>query len=520
MSAKPINKPVVLVVLDGWGSAKPSANNAITQASPLFFDELVANYPARRLEASGEAVGLPVGVFGNSEVGHLSLGSGRVVFQDLLRIDRAIDDGSFFKNPELLAAATKVKKSGGAWHLMGLASTGRVHSSLDHLFSLLDLAKRLKIKEVYLHLFLDGRDTPRSSGRKFVAATEDYCRRLGLGKIATLSGRFYALDRDNHWERLALAYQAMVNRQGPEYDRAASALEASYQAQVYDEEFVPALIKGGVPIRDGDALIFFNYRADRARQLSRLFVDKKFRVPELTPKKFKDLSFVAFTDYDSHLPLKVAFPSEAPKKCLGEVLAQNKQRQLRVAETEKYAHVTYFFNGGEEKPFAGEDRILIPSPRVASYAKKPQMSAAAIATVAVEALKSHKYSFILVNFANPDMVGHTGDLAATIKGVRAADKGLKKIVQAALKVQGTILVTADHGNADSLYDTRRREIIKEHTLNPVPFILVSPDNRLTKARRQPLYREKPSGTLADVAPTILQIKGLLPPPEMTGKSLL
>lgn len=513
-------KPLVLVVLDGWGSAKPSINNAISQSAPLFFDELIANYPARRLEASGEAVGLPVGVFGNSEVGHLTLGSGRVIYQDLLRINRAISDGQFFKNKELLAAAAKVKSSGGAWHLMGLASNGRVHSSLDHLFSLLDLAKRLKIKEVYLHLFLDGRDTPRSSGAKFVAAVENYCRRLGVGKIATLSGRFYAMDRDNHWERLAPAYQAMVNRQGQKYSNATQALKSSYENKIYDEEFVPAIIDGGAPINDGDALIFFNYRADRARQLTRVFIDKKFNSPDLNPKKFKDLSFVAFTNYDSSLPLKVAFPSEPPKKCLGEILSHKKERQLRVAETEKYAHVTYFFNGGQEKPFVGEDRILIPSPRVSSYAKKPQMSAAAITAAVVTALKSKKYSFILVNFANPDMVGHTGDMTATIKGVRAADKGLKKIVQAVLKEQGTVLVTADHGNADSLYDARRQEIVKEHTVNPVPFILISPDNRLIKKRRHPLYNEKPSGALADIAPTILKIKKITPPTEMTGKSLL
>lgn len=520
MSVKQKTKPVVLLVLDGWGSAKPSKSNAITEAGPLFFDYLAANYPAQRLEASGKAVGLPAGVFGNSEIGHLTLGAGRVIYQDLLRINQAIKDGEFFKNKELLAAAQKVKKTGGAWHLAGLASDGQVHSSLKHLFSLLDLAKRLKIKKVYLHLFLDGRDTSYSSGAKFIAVVEAACRRFGVGKISTLSGRFYAMDRDNHWERIAPAYEAMVNRQGQQYVSAAAAIKASYQAKIYDEEFVPALIKEGEPIRDGDALIFFNYRADRARQLSRVFIDKKFNSPDLSPKKFKNLSFVAFTDYDARLPLRVAFPSDPLKKCLGELLSQKKQLQLRVAETEKYAHVTYFFNGGREKPFTGEDRILIPSPRVSSYAKKPQMSAAAITSAVLASLKTKKYSFILVNFANPDMVGHTGNLEATIKGVQAADRGLKRIVQAVLKEQGDILVTADHGNADSLYDSRRQEIVKEHTTNPVPFVWVSLASRLDKPCRLPLYNKKPSGTLADIAPTILKIKKITPPKEMSGKSLI
>ncbi|MDD3435024.1 MAG: 2,3-bisphosphoglycerate-independent phosphoglycerate mutase [Patescibacteria group bacterium] len=520
MSGKQKTKATVLVVLDGWGVAKPSKNNAITQAGPLFFDHLAANYPAQILAASGEAVGLPAGIFGNSEVGHLTLGAGRVVYQDLLRINQAIKDGEFFKNKELLAAAQKVKKTGGAWHLAGLASDGQVHSSLEHLFSLLDLAKRLKIKKVFLHLFLDGRDTSRSSGAKFVAAVEGACRRFGVGKISTLSGRFYAMDRDNHWERIAPVYEAMVNRQGQRYLSATAALKASYQAKIYDEEFVPALIEGGASVKEGDVLIFFNYRADRARQLSRAFTDKNFKTQEFRLQRFKNLDFISFTNYDKKLPLKVVFPPFVLKNCLGEILSKHHKKQLRVAETEKYAHVTYFFNGGREKPFVGEDRILIPSPRVLSYAKKPQMSAAAVAGAVVDSLKTNKYSFILVNFANPDMVGHTGNLEATIKAVQAADRGLKRIVKAVLKEGGDILIVADHGNADSLYDSRRQEIIKEHTTNPVPFIWVSSASLLDSPSRFSLHNKKPSGTLIDIAPTVLKIQKITPPSQMSGKSLI
>ncbi len=511
--------PLVLVVLDGWGVAKPSPYNAIAQATPLFFDELISQYPSFRLKASEEAVGLPAGVFGNSEVGHLNLGAGRVVYQDLLRIDQAISQGDFFKNPKLLTAAKKVKVSGGAWHVMGLASDGRVHSSLDHLFALLESARRLKVKKVYLHLFLDGRDTPYNSGLKFVKAVEQKIEQLKIGQIATVAGRFYAMDRDNHWERIAPAYEAIVRGDGPQFNSAVEAVNASYQAKVYDEELKPAVIRGGAKVKDGDAVIFFNYRADRARELSRAFVDKTLKPQEFKPQRFKDLDFISFTNYDKKLPLKVAFPSVAPKNCLGEILAKNKKRQLRIAETEKYAHVTYFFNGGIETPFSLEDRLLVPSPRVTSYAQKPSMSAYQVADGVVKALKTKKYDFILVNFANADMVGHTGSVPAAVKAVQAADRGLKRIVKNTLALGGTVLVVSDHGNADYMYDAKHGGMVKEHSLNPVPFIRVNTASQLARLNTQPLDKRPIIGSLADVAPTILDILGIKQPPQMTGKVL-
>ena len=511
--------PLVLVVLDGWGVAKPGPYNAVTQAAPLFFDELVSTYPSALLSASEEAVGLPKGVFGNSEVGHLNLGAGRVVYQDLLRINQAITNGDFFKNPKLLAAATKVQTKGGAWHLMGLASSGCVHSSLDHLFALLETAKRLKVPKVYLHLFLDGRDTPYNSGLKFIEAVEQKCQEYKVGQIATVSGRFYAMDRDNHWERIALAYEAIAKGSGPQFNSASEAIKASYRTQVYDEELKPVVTKGGAPVQDGDVIIFFNYRADRARELSRVFTDKSFKPKEFKPQNFKNLDFISFTDYDSKLPLKVIFPPLTLKNCLGEVLAKHQKRQVRIAETEKYAHVTYFFNGGVEKPFALEDRLLIPSPRVASYATKPSMSAYQVADKAVKSLQSKKYDFILVNFANADMVGHTGSVPAAIKGIQAADRGLKRIVKNTLALGGTVLVTADHGNADSMYDVRHKSIVKEHSLNPVPFIKISSTSKLKTPNRKALYNSPIIGALSDVAPTVLNILGIKIPKEMTGKIL-
>lgn len=520
MNNKNLKKPLALVILDGWGIAKPSKGNAISEAAPAFFNELTGKYPVTLLSASEEKAGLPRGVFGNSEVGHLNLGAGQVVYQDLLQIDKAIKDKTFFDNAQLKASAGHVKKTKGAWHLMGLVSDGRVHSSLEHLFALLSYAKKEGIKKVYVHAFLDGRDTPHDSGRRYVAALEKEMVKLGVGQIATVSGRFYAMDRDNHWERVNKAYEAMVKGAGLKFKNADEAIKTSYNNKVYDEEMLPIVIVGSESIKDGDAVIFFNYRADRAREITRVFVDKKFQSADLKNKKFKDLYFVAFTDYEKSLGLNVAFPSIRPTNCLGEVISNAGLKQLRIAETEKYAHVTYFFNGGHEKPLSGEDRVLIASPRVDSYVEAPEMSAKLICQRLLAELKENKYDFVLVNFANADMVGHTGNIPAAKKGIKTVDSCLKKITGEILKRGGTVLVTADHGNADEMYDFKTKKIIKEHSLNPVPFITVNKDLANKRSKKAQLHKLAATGRLADVAPTILKLMGLKKPKEMTGKSLI
>lgn len=520
MNNKNLKKPVALIILDGWGIAKKSKGNAVSCAQPLFFDELTAKYPVKLLAASEEKVGLPKGVFGNSEVGHLNLGAGRTVYQDLLMVNKAVKNKTFFENAELRASISHIKKTKGAWHIMGLVSDGRVHSSLEHLFALLKFAKQEGIKKVYVHAFLDGRDTPRDSGRRFVTALEKEMVKLGVGEIATVSGRFYAMDRDNHWERINYSYQAMTSGVGTKFKTADEAIKASYDSQVYDEEMLPTVINNSPSIKDGDALIFFNYRADRAREITRVFVDTKFKSTDLKNKKFKDLYFVAFTDYEKNLDLNIAFPSIRPTNCLGEVLADAGLKQLRIAETEKYAHVTYFFNGGNEVAFNGEDRVLIPSPRVDSYATVPEMSAKLVGGRILEELKNDKYDFVLVNFANADMVGHTGNIPAAIKAIRTVDSQVKKIVTEILKRGGTVLITADHGNADDMYDFKKKQIIKEHSLNPVPLIVVSEELKNKKAKKVNLSNLEVSGSLADVAPTVLKMMEIKKPKEMTGRSLI
>jgi 2,3-bisphosphoglycerate-independent phosphoglycerate mutase len=520
MNHKNLKKPVALVILDGWGIAKKSKGNAVSCSSPLFFEELSSKYPTKLLVASEERVGLPKGVFGNSEVGHLNIGAGRVVYQDLLQINKAIRDKSFFSNSELHKTVKHIKKTKGTWHIMGLVSDGRVHSSLDHLFALLSFAKQEKIKNVYVHAFLDGRDTPRDSGLKFITALEKEMIKLGVGKIATISGRFYAMDRDNHWERINYAYQAMVNNIGEKFSTASEAIKSSYAKGVYDEELTPVVIDKQTKIKDGDAITFFNYRADRAREITRVFVDSKFKSADLKNKQFKNLYFVAFTDYEKNLGLNVAFPSIRPTNCLGEIISKAGLAQLRIAETEKYAHVTYFFNGGNETPFKGEDRVLIPSPRVDSYAAAPEMSAKLVGGRILEELKNDKYDFILVNFANADMVGHTGNISAAVKAIRTVDGQVKKIVTEILKRDGVVLITADHGNADDMYDFKKKQIIKEHSLNPVPFIAISNELLNKKTKKIDLTKLPVSGSLADLAPTVLKILNIKKPKEMSGKSLI
>ncbi len=521
MNNKNQKQPLALIVLDGWGIAEPSEGNAISCIKSLFFNELTVKYPTKLLFASEEKVGLPRGVFGNSEVGHLNLGAGRVVLQDLLRINNSIKDKSFFNNAELRASIAHLKKTGGAWQILGLVSDGRVHSSLEHLFALLSLAKKSGLKEVYVHAFLDGRDTPRDSGRHFIKALENEMARLEVGKIATVSGRFYAMDRDNHWERINKAYQAMVNGQGEIFSSAAEAIRVSYKRKIYDEEMLPAIIKKTKSIENGDAVIFFNYRADRAREITRALTDNKLKSEDLKNDLIiKNLYFVAFTEYEKNLKLHVAFPSKCLNNCLGEIISRAGLKQLRIAETEKYAHVTYFFNGGREAAFSGEDRLLVPSPRVDSYASRPEMSAKLICTRLLDELEKDVYDFVLVNFANADMVGHTGNIPAAIRGVKTVDACLKKITCEILKRGGTVIVTADHGNADEMYDFKRKEMIKEHSLNPVPFIAVKESLAAKKSNRTTLDELRPGGRLADVAPTIIKLMNLEKPKEMSGHSLI
>lgn len=523
-------RPTALIVLDGWGVAKPNDGNAITQANTSFFDDLLVKYPSMIINASAGAVGLPAGVFGNSEVGHLNLGAGRVVYQDIMKINKTIEHGSFFKNKVLLEAIKYAKDNQSSLHIMGLVSDGRVHSSIEHLFALLELAKRRSLHQVYIHCFLDGRDTGYKDGVKFVQQLEDKLKILGVGKIASVSGRYYAMDRDNHWERISRAYSVLVEAKGPKRPNAIAAIEEGYNNKNYDEEFVPTIITGedGKPvglINDNDAVIFFNYRADRAREITKALI-----LPELDKfkrTKFpKDLYFVSFTEYERGLPTEIAFPKEDLANTISVILAENNLKQLHIAETEKYAHVTYFFNGGNELKSKGEDHILIPSPRVASYDLQPEMSAALIAERVVKEVNDEKYDFIVINFANADMVGHTGNLAAGIKAIEAVDKSLEKVIKAILDKAGVALVTADHGNAEEMLDLKTNTIIKEHSTNPVPLIFVGRDFEGYKLDKgvdiidSDLSVLQPSGALCDIAPTLLKIMNLEKPAEMTGKSLI
>ncbi|MFH0840956.1 MAG: 2,3-bisphosphoglycerate-independent phosphoglycerate mutase [bacterium] len=522
-------RPTALIILDGWGVAKPNDGNAISQANKPFFDDLLVKYPSMIINASEESVGLPARVFGNSEVGHLNLGAGRVVYQDIMKINKSIEDGSFFKNKVLSEAIKYIKDNDSSLHIMGLVSDGQVHSSIEHLFALLELAKRRSLRKVYIHCFLDGRDTGYQDGVKFVQQLEEKMKALGVGKIASVSGRYYAMDRDNHWERILKAYGVLVEGKGPKRSNAIEAIKEGYNNKNYDEEFIPTMILNNdnkpVLINNNDAVIFFNYRADRAREITKALV-----LPELDKFKRgrfpKDLYFVSFTEYEKGLPTEVAFPKENIIKTMSVILAENNLKQFHIAETEKYAHVTYFFNGGSENKSKGEDHALIPSPRVASYDLEPEMSAALIADRVVKEINDEKYDFILINFANPDMVGHTGNLEAGIKAIEAVDHSLEKVIKAIFNKDGVALVTADHGNAEEMLDLKTNTIIKEHSTNPVPLIFVGKvfeGHKLDKDADivdSDLSVLQPSGALCDIAPTVLKIMNLEKPVEMTGKSLI
>ncbi len=509
-----MKKPAVLMILDGFGLSKETRNNAIAQAKKPNLDKLMADWPFVEGQASGLFVGLPDGQMGNSEVGHMNMGAGRIVYQDLTRITKAVEDGDFFENPALLAAMYSAKARGTALHLFGLMSDGGVHSHTKHLFALLELAKRVGLKNVYVHAFMDGRDTPPTSGKEYLTELDEKMDELGIGKIATVIGRYYAMDRDKRWERLKIAYRALTDGIGAAAPTAEEGIQASYDKGVTDE-FVEPIIpeKGGAAasrVKDGDSIIFFNFRPDRAREISRAFLDEGFDGFER--RQLKDLCYVFFTDYDPTIPHHlVAFEKQSLANTLGEYLSSLGLKQLRLAETEKYAHVTFFFNGGVETPNAGEDRILVPSPKVATYDLQPEMSAYAVADELVKAIESGKYDVIIINFANPDMVGHTGVFEAAVKAIEAVDACVGRAVEALLKVGGQMFLCADHGNADEMFNLETGEPMTAHSTNPVPFVLVNAGEGL---------KLKEGGRLCDIAPTLLEMMGLPQPAEMTGHSLL
>jgi len=506
---------VALIILDGWGYSEEKRGNAIYLAKTPNFDHLWDTFPHTTLAAAGEAVGLPEGQMGNSEVGHLNIGAGRVVYQDITRISRAIRSGEFYRNPVLVEAMEKAQKNGSALHLFGLVSDGGVHSHLTHLYALLEMAKRFGLKRVYIHAFLDGRDVPPTSAVQYLREVEERCCQLGTGEIATVSGRYYAMDRDKRWDRVQKAYEAIVYGKGERALSAVDAVEKSYENGVTDEFVVPTVIvdEYGNPrgrVAPGDVIIFYNFRADRARQLTRAFTDEDFSGFERNghPK----VHFVCMTEYDATIPAPVAFPPEELRNTLGEVLSRNGIKQLRIAETEKYAHVTFFFNGGVEKPFPGEERILVPSPKVATYDLKPEMSAYEVTETVLKEIAKEKHHCIILNYANPDMVGHTGVLEAAVKAIEAVDECLGKVVAAVLEKGGTALVTADHGNAEQMLEEGGDQPHTAHTTNRVPFILVGERYRNCKLRGD--------GALEDIAPTILELLGIPKPEEMTGSSLI
>ncbi len=529
MSAETRSKPVVLMILDGFGVAPPSDGNAITRAKLPVYNRLIRTYPAMTLRASGDEVGLSWGEMGNSEVGHLTIGAGRVFYQTLPRINKAIEAGAFFKNEAFLQAIKHAKKSDGTLQFVGLVSPGGVHSHQDHLYKLLELAKKEKIKKVAVHAILDGRDTIRDTGGQFIEALQKKMKEIGVGIIASVSGRYFAMDRDNRWDRTEKAYAAMIGAENvPQAEDPKKAVEASYKEKVYDEEFVPiVIVKGGkpvAPIVSGDAILFFNFREDRMRQMSKAFVlpgfDKFNRGPFL-----KEQICVTMTEYEKDLPVKVAFPPEIIATCLAKVISDAKGKQFHIAETEKYAHVTFFLNGMTEEAFSGEDREIIPSPKVASYDKKPEMSAKQIADRVTKEALAGKYDFIVLNFANADMVGHTGDLKATIEALEVVDEQIGKIVDGVLSKGGVALLTADHGNAEEITNLQTGKMDKEHSTNPVPCIIIGKNfegqaNPQIEAVGGDLSLVSPVGTLSDVAPTILKMMGFKKPKEMTGVPLI
>ena len=518
MADSPIS-PMVLVILDGWGCGEDNDGNAISQANTPVMDSLWATYPRTTIDTSGKAVGLPQGQMGNSEVGHLNIGAGRVVPQELVRISDAVESRSIQENPALLEVCQKVRYAGSKLHLIGLCSDGGVHSHLDHLIGLLEMAKAQDLTEVCIHVITDGRDTKPSDGEFAVEKLQAAIDKLEIGRMVTLSGRYYAMDRDNRWDRIEKVYRVLtdtdfeIGSDTPE--SVLAALRASYEGGMTDEFVEPVRLAPGA-VEAGDGVVFFNFRPDRSRQLTQAFVKREFNGFDRDP--ILPLTFVTMTQYDPSLPVSVAFEPQSLKNILGEVIADNGLKQFRTAETEKYAHVTYFFNGGLEEPLPGEDRELVPSPMVATYDKAPVMSAKKVTEAAVRACNKREYSLIVINYANPDMVGHTGKMDATISALEEVDHELGKLLAAIIGVGGTALIIADHGNAEYMHDEQGRPWTA-HTTNPVPFILVEGEGlKIPGHGAEVELRE--GGCLADVAPTILQILKLSIPVDMTGRSMI
>ena len=507
-------RPTVLLILDGFGLRDETEHNAIALADTPVLDRLMKECPFVKGNASGLAVGLPEGQMGSSEVGHLNIGAGRIVYQDLVRITKSIEDDDFFENEALLKAVNNAKEKGTSLHIYGLLSDGGVHSHNTHLYALLELAKRHGLEKVYVHCFTDGRDTPPESGKDYIQELQDKMDSIGCGKIATVGGRYYAMDRDNHWDRVEKAYRAMTLGEGVTANSALEAVTQSYAKGETDEFIQPTVVmEDGAPVAtigDGDSIIFFNYRPDRAREITRTFCCDEFDGFDRGPRK--QVTYVCFTDYDVTIPNKaVAFDKQTIVNTLGEWLSANGKKQARIAETEKYAHVTFFFNGGVEAPNEGEDRFLIPSPEVATYDLQPEMSAPQVCDTLIEKIQSGEYDIIITNFANSDMVGHTGVEAATIEAIACLDACIGRVVDAVEAVNGQLFICADHGNAEMMVNPETGDPLTAHTTNPVPFILVNYD---------PAYTLREGGCLADIAPTLLEMMGMEKPAEMTGESLL
>ena len=508
------DKLTMLMILDGFGDNDNKDGNAIKLAKTPNIDKLMKKYNHTEIYTSGLAVGLPEGQMGNSEVGHTNIGAGRIVYQELTRITKSIEDGDFFTNPEFIAAIENCKKNHSKLHILGLVSDGGVHSHIRHLYGLLEMAKRRDFEEVYVHCFLDGRDTPPASAESYIVKLQEKMQEKEIGKIASICGRFYSMDRDKRWERVKKCYDALVKGEGKKASSAVKAIEDSYQKEVFDEFVEPTVICNGeepvATIEKNDSVIFFNFRPDRAREITRALVDPEFT--DFETKKDLNLYFVCFTNYDETMPgVHIAFQKETLHNTFGEYISKLGFTQLRIAETEKYAHVTFFFNGGEEKLFKGEDRILVPSPKVETYDLKPEMSAYEVTDKVIEAIQKDYYDCIILNYANTDMVGHTGNLEAAIKAVEAIDECVGKVVKLVEEKEGNLLITADHGNAEQMIDYATGEPHTAHTTNPVPLILVTKNEKL---------KLKTGGKLADLAPTMLDLMNLEKPEEMTGESLL
>lgn len=508
------NKFTALIIMDGFGERKDSEGNAVKLAGTPHISALEAEYPTTFIGASGMSVGLPDGQMGNSEVGHLNIGAGRIVYQELTRITKAIQDGDFFQVKEFNDAIDNCLKNGTDLHLFGLLSDGGVHSHNEHLYALVELAKKRGLDRVYIHCFMDGRDVPPDSGKGYMEQLEAKLQEIGVGKIATVSGRYYAMDRDNRWERVQKAYDAIAKSEGEFNESAVAAMQASYDAGVMDEFVLPTVItQNGQPVarvKKDDSIIFFNFRPDRAREITRTFIDPEFSG---FAREYFPVYFVSMTQYDKTFEnIHVAYKPQTLENTLGEYLSKNGVKQFRIAETEKYAHVTFFFNGGVEQPNPGEDRVLIPSPKVATYDLQPEMSAYEVTEKAVERIKSGEYGVMILNFANPDMVGHTGVLEAAEKAVRTVDECVGKVVDAILSVGGQVIITADHGNSELMIDPTTGGPFTAHTTNPVPFILVGKDWKGAKLRED--------GILADIAPTMLDMMDLPKPKEMEGTSMI